>query len=161
MNVALNSGFDHVCTNHQNRRYHAVHLTRSSPAPTISSLSHLVRVLLHTDAWVSAALLTYLLTYCSRVLNLLNLPSGNSIDASRNLWQLEVRNWYELHMGGVSYRRGGRPKRTGGWRSSGEKSCCHVPHKMDISSLFGIREEMEIMLHYAQLCRFDVVFNWW
>ena len=49
------------CT-HQNRRYHAVHLTRSSPAPTISSLLHRARVLLHTGAWASAALLTYLLT---------------------------------------------------------------------------------------------------
>ena len=48
-------------TNYQNRRYHAVHLTRSSPAPTISSLSHIARVLLHTGAWASAALLTYLL----------------------------------------------------------------------------------------------------
>ena len=32
-------------------------------APTISSLSHLARVLLHTGAWASAALLTYLLTH--------------------------------------------------------------------------------------------------
>ena len=46
------------CTNHQNRRYHAVHLTRSSPAPTISSLLHPAWVLLHTGAWASAALLT-------------------------------------------------------------------------------------------------------
>ena len=42
--------------------YYAVHLTRSSPAPTISSHSHRAWVLLHTGAWASAALLTYLLT---------------------------------------------------------------------------------------------------
>ena len=35
----------------------------SVSAPTISSLSHRARVLLHTGAWASAALLTYLLTY--------------------------------------------------------------------------------------------------
>ena len=28
------------CTNHQNWKYHAIHLTRSSPAPMISSLLH-------------------------------------------------------------------------------------------------------------------------
>ena len=52
------------CTNHKNRnllQFHALHLTRSSLAPTISSLLHSWRVLLHTGACANAVLLTYLL----------------------------------------------------------------------------------------------------
>ena len=45
------------CTNHQNWKYHAVHPTRSSPAPTISSLSH------------------FLLGFCYRIVYFVYIPN--------------------------------------------------------------------------------------
>ena len=46
-------------------QYHAVHLTRSSPASAIISLLPFLRVLLHTGACANAALHTYLLAKSS------------------------------------------------------------------------------------------------
>ena len=68
------------CTNHQNWKYHAVHLTRSSPAPTISSLLHsclvLVFILVHVHS-ANAALITYSPILLNRFTNL-NLPTKNT-----------------------------------------------------------------------------------
>ena len=56
------------------------YMTRSRtgyPAPTISSLLHLARVLLHTGAWANAVLLTYLLTcYGNQAVSIAGLRSS-------------------------------------------------------------------------------------